>query len=329
MKKNKQKIYLVIPTIRNLTFLKNWKKEFINCHLVIVEDNDEKTVVCPNKNFKSITHYTYSDIEKDFGKNAWIFSRKNAGIRSYGFWKAYEDGADIIVTLDDDCFPAEKDFLNKHVENLNLNMPQKWQATYPDPKWMYTRGFPYNIRESYPVALNHGLWSGALDLDAKTEIKIGKLLTEKMYPPIRQFINPGFYYPMCSMNMSFTRNITPLMFFPMMGFDPDGRSWGYNRYDDIWAGILSKKIMDHLNLGVVNGSPFINHKKASLSKVNLEKESEALIVNESLWKKIDAVKLSGTTPKECYLELAKKIKFPSSRYFRKLKEAMIIWANLF
>lgn len=323
------KIFLVIPTIRNLDFLKIWKKEFSKCHLIIVEDHDTKSIKNPNNNFLSVTHYSYEDIDKEFGKNAWIFSRKNAGIRNYGFWKAYQKGADVILTLDDDCFPNEDNFLTKHVENLKLMMPDKWQATYPDPKWMYTRGFPYELRKKYPVHLSHGLWSGALDLDAKTEIKLKGILKEKMYPSIRQFINFGHYYPMCSMNMAFSRYITPLMFFPMMGQDPSGNSWGFNRYDDIWAGILSKKIMDHLKLGVVNGSPFVDHRKASLSKDNLKKESEALIVNESLWKKIDSVKLTAKTPKECYIELAKKVKFPNTKYFRRLREAMVIWAKLF
>ena len=323
------RVFLVIPTIRDLSFLNDWGNEFQNCHLIIVEDVDKKGIKIPHKRFKSIHHYSWNDIDDDFGKNSWIFSRHNAGIRSYGFWKASTLGADIIITLDDDCYPDDVDFVDKHLGNLNLKMPDGWFTTYPNHKWMYTRGFPYRIREMFPVGLSHGLWSGALDLDAETEIRLPKLLNEKRYPPTIQFMPFGYYYPMCSMNLVFRREIAPLMFFPMMGQNPDGGSWGYDRYDDIWAGLFSKKIMDHLKIGVVSGSPFINHRKASLVKHNHSKEINGMKINEMLWESVNDVELTATTPKLCYLELAGKIKFPKTRYFKKLREAMIVWANLF
>jgi hypothetical protein len=326
---NKEKVFLVIPTIRDLVFLKSWKNEFMDCNLIAVEDGGKKDVKIPNNHFKSITHFGWNDIDRDLGKDNWIISRRNAGIRSYGFLKAYQMGADIIITLDDDCYPDDVDFVYKHLRNLRLKMPGAWFTTYPNPKWMYTRGFPYRIRKMFPVGLSHGLWSGALDLDAKTEIRLQKLLNEKRYPPTIQFMPFGYYYPMCSMNLAFKREIAPLMFFPMMGQNPDGGSWGYDRYDDIWAGLFSKKIMDHLKIGVVSGSPFINHRKASLVKHNHSKEINGMKINEMLWESVNDVELTATTPKLCYLELAGKIKFPKTRYFKKLREAMIVWANLF
>jgi hypothetical protein len=51
--------------------------------------------------------------------------------------------------------------------------------------------------------------------------------------------------------------------------------------------------------------------------------------NEILWKHVREVKLTKGKPKDCYIELAEKVKFPKGIYFQKLKEAMIIWANLF
>jgi hypothetical protein len=323
------KIFVVIPTIRNLDFFKAWKNEFVSCHLIVVEDNVEKTINTDNLRFASITHLCHGDIENDFGKNSWIFSRKNAGIRCYGFWKAYQAGADVILTLDDDCYPVEKDFVKKHIQNLEQKIPEAWQPTYPNFKWLYTRGFPYKNRNKYPTMISHGLWCGALDLDAKTELKLPKLLNEKMYPSLTQFIPFGFFYPMCSMNLAFRREIVPLMFFPMMSLNPRGVSWKFDRYDDIWAGIFSKKIMDHLGMGVVNGSPFVNHKKASITKHNHIKEFNGMKVNETPWKAVFEVNLTKNSPKTCYIELAEKIKFPKDGYFVRLREAMIIWANLY
>lgn len=323
------KLFLVIPTIRNLNFLKSWSGQFSKTNLIVVEDAKSKSVKIPDAGFKSVVHFSWEDINQEMGKNAWIFSRKNSGIRSYGFWKAYNLGADVILTLDDDCYPAGDDFVNGHLDNLNYKTPQRWVNTYPDPKWMYSRGFPYSVRDFGKVGISHGLWSGALDLDAKTEVKLSKPLNEKTYPPIRQIIPMGYYYPMCSMNLAFRREIAPLMYFPMMGGDPEGRPWPYDRHDDIWAGIFSKKIMDHLKWSVINGSPYVRHKKASNSKVNFQKENSGMSVNEHLWKAVDKVQLTKSTPKACYIELARKIVFPKNEYFRNLQKAMIIWSNLF
>ena len=325
----KNNIFVVIPSIRNLGFLKKWKNQFLNCHLIVVEDNEKKTINSKNLKFVSVTHFCHKDVEKDFANNSWIFSRKNAGIRSYGFWKAYQLGADVIVTIDDDCYPAENNFIKKHIDNLNFKALSGWINTYPNPKYLFTRGIPYSNREKVSVMVSHGLWSGSLDLDAKTEINLKTIVNEKPYLNIRQIIPNGYYYPMCSMNLAFKREIVPLMFFPMMGQDPKGKTWKYNRYDDIWAGIFSKKIIDHLSFGVVSGSPFVEHRRASNVLENFKKEKKAMKVNEVIWKLVDEVKLTKNNPKDCYIELAQKIKFPKEEYFDKLRKAMIIWANLF
>jgi hypothetical protein len=72
------KVNLVIPTIRDLLLLKKWKSEFSKCHLIVVEDSDVKTVKTSGLKFASVTHLSHQDIEKDFGNNSWIISRKNA-----------------------------------------------------------------------------------------------------------------------------------------------------------------------------------------------------------------------------------------------------------
>lgn len=329
MNRKSSKVFLVIPTIRNLDFLKSWGGTFSECHLIIVEDRPEPEIKPGNLKAKSIRHFTWKNIEKDLGKNGWIISRKNAGIRCYGFWKAYQAGADVIMTIDDDTYPTEDNFVEKHLDSLNFKKAEGWFPVYPDPDWMYTRGFPYKIRNRLPVMVSHGLWSGALDLDAQTEVKFSNPLKKEPYPPIRQVIPSGYFYPMSSMNLAFKSGVAPLMFFPMMGLDPQGNKWGYERFDDIWAGIFSKKIMDHLGIYVVNGSPFVEHRKASKPDDNLEKEKAGMKINENLWKRVDDVMLTKGNPKDCYIELAEKVKFPRGRYFQKLKEAMIIWANLF
>lgn len=322
------RIAIVIPTIRSLTFLSEWGDAFGECSFVIVEDHNTKEITLPKIPLKHVSHYTWKDIQNDFGDTEWIFSRKNAGIRSYGFWKAYKEGAEVIITLDDDCYPVDRDLVSQHVKNLQTKAPESWFSTYPDRRFTCTRGFPYSVREKRPVMISHGLWTNKIDLDGVTQ-RDNPDIDLPPYPSMVQFVPPGLYFPMCSMNLAFTRAATPVMYFPPMGYDPEGRAWGYDRFDDIWAGIFAKKICDHLGVSVLNGSPFVEHRKASDALTNMRKEKEGVKTNELLWKIVDRVVLTQKTPALCYKELANKAKFPNESYFTKLKEAMNIWANLF
>jgi hypothetical protein len=321
-------IFLVVPTIRSLHFLSEWKKQFSKCNLLIVEDHPDIQIKDPQEQFKNIFHYSWKDIQKDFRGDEWIFSRKNAGIRSYGFWKAHQLGADCIITLDDDCFPVDNNFVEQHIANLTTRAPHKWFATFPHPDFVFTRGFPYTIRHKHTIVMSHGLWSNKIDLDGITEKKYPDINIPP-YPPIREFIPEGVYFPMCSMNLAFTRTAIPFMYFPPMGFDPQGKAWAYDRFDDIWAGIFAKKICDHLGLAVVNGSPTVEHRRASIVKENVKKERLGIKINEYLWEAVDNVCLTKITPAACYKELAEKIHFPKNTYFEKLRRAMIIWSQLF
>lgn len=321
-------VFVVIPTIRSLDFLSAWKEEFEGCHLIIVEDHPVRQISTPTKGFLSVSHYTWENIAKDFGKDGWIFPRQNAGIRSYGFWKALQKDADIIITLDDDCYPTERGFVKKHVDNLSSAAPSQWFPTFPHPSYMYTRGFPYKIRNKHRVGISHGLWSNKMDMDAKTQLSIGEV-NVAAYPPLRQFVPFGYFFPMSSMNLAFTREVAPLMYFPLMGKDPNGKGWGYDRYDDIWAGVLAKKVLDHLGIAVVNGSPFVEHKKASDVQSNLIKEKRGMSTNESLWRSIEKVALTHKGVVGAQRELVQNTIFPEDTYFSQLRKSILIWNRLF
>ena len=90
---------------------------------------------------------------------------------------------------------------------------------------MYTRGFPYEVRNKKRVVISHGLWSNKMDMDAQTQLTIGDV-NISAYPPLRQFVPQGQFFPMSSMNLAFTRDMVPLMYFPLMGKDPQGNAWG-------------------------------------------------------------------------------------------------------
>lgn len=319
---------VVIPTIRTLSFLQEWKSQFKDVSLLIIEDHPRQEIKTPKKIGRTTHHYTWKEIHQDFGKDEWIFSRQNAGIRSYGFWKAYKLGFDSIITIDDDCYPVENFFVQKHIQHLAGKVPNRWVNTFPHPSYIYTRGIPYNVRNQSNIGISHGLWSNKIDLDGQTQLKSGEINIHP-YPEMVQIIPRGAYFPLCSMNLAFRKELTPILYFPLMGKDPAGRAWGYDRFDDIWAGLFAKKIMDHLGYGVVSGSPFVEHRKASDPYINAEKEKAGILTNEVIWKQVDNVHLTQQSPVLCYKELAYKIQFPKEQYFRYLKKAMLLWADLF
>jgi reversibly glycosylated polypeptide/UDP-arabinopyranose mutase len=323
-----EKITLVIPTIRTLDFLSDWAKQLQQVDIIVCEDNPTQTVSIP-KVGKSITHYAWNDIDADLQEKSWIIPRRVSGIRNYGFLKAYQAGAEVIITLDDDCYPVAKHpLVELHVRNLTQKVPSRWTNSYPDARHLYTRGIPYLNRSEAPVMLSHGLWTNVLDHDGPTHLQHLEF-TADFAEHFLNIIPAGAYFPMCSMNMAFRSEITPIIYFPLMGENTEGKKWGYDRFDDIWAGIFAKKILDHLGYGTLNGSPFVEHRKASNPFSNLKKEAAGIETNEVLWQVVDEVKLTSTTPKECYIELANKVKFPNETYFKQLREAMILWANLF
>jgi hypothetical protein len=83
-----------------------------------------------------------------------IISRQDSAIRSFGFWRAWATGAEIIFTLDDDCFPAGDDFVAMHRDNL-FRTPV-WQSSVPG---LQVRGLPYrNTGHLRDVQVSMGLW---------------------------------------------------------------------------------------------------------------------------------------------------------------------------
>ncbi|HPJ17401.1 MAG TPA: hypothetical protein PK639_04215 [Candidatus Woesebacteria bacterium] len=318
---SRTKSVIVVPTIRVeriSEWLEKWKKEFENSTIIIVEDNPETTFHITQEN---VIHYSWKDIDSDLGDKSWIIPKRTAAVRSYGFIKAFQMNPEYVITLDDDCYPESENFVKTHEHYLNQRHSDKWiQHAQSNLKM---RGVPKNLTTRECV-LNMGLWANVPDLDGNTQ---------KENPDVRinrqEFnfvLSPGQYAPISSMNMSFKRKVIPALYFLLMG-----STWGFDRFDDIWSGIFIKRICDHLGFNISGGSPFIWHDRASNPDTNIQKEATGLIVNEHLWKDVENMKFTGKTFKDCYLELANQLSDyqVNKEYWPRLREAMVIWANLF
>lgn len=72
---------IVIPTIRNLDFLEQWRPFFQPYHLIIVQDGDPARKVLIPEGF-SYELYNRNDIERICGDKAWAISFKVRPISS-------------------------------------------------------------------------------------------------------------------------------------------------------------------------------------------------------------------------------------------------------
>lgn len=254
-------IAVVVPTIREdklKEFLNAWELLFTkhNIKLYIVKDGKNPTV-----NGKSIREV--------MGKYSNLIYNFNDGVRNLGFAMAYKDGADVIISLDDDTLPYG-DTIQDHLDVLNTRKPVSFMNSVED---IYMRGFPYWAREEAPVMFSHGVWNGVYDFDASTQLLIGTPQPKHIKMPVPR----GVLMPVCVMNVAFRREVAPYYYqAPMFG--------DINRFADIWSGWEVKKAIDNNNWAMVTGYAKVNHNRASNPFTNLVKEARGIGMNEDYGK---------------------------------------------
>lgn len=252
-----QKIAVIVPTIRPdelKQFKEAWFDQFRdhNVTLYVVEDGEK-----PNVNGMSVKDVMgkYSDLIYNF----------NDGVRNLGFAKAYQDGHDIFISLDDDTRP-DGDTIGDHLSVLGQRFSTSWMNTANE---YYMRGFPYKARVESECVFSHGVWNGVADFDASTQLVVGTpQLTYPMMP-----VPKGVLFPVCVMNVAFKRIVMPYYYQAPM-FDD------INRFADIWSGIEMKKAVDAMGHCAVTGFSSVIHKRASDPMKNLVKEARGVTMNE-------------------------------------------------
>jgi hypothetical protein len=316
---------LVLPTNRPSRV-----KEFLNAwhpwpwdRILIVEDGPEASGTV---NGDQILWHSWRDIDASLAQPD-IISRRDSGIRAYGFWRAWVMGADYIFTLDDDCFPVGGDYVRQHLQNLEAT--PVWHSSVPH---LRVRGLPYaNAGTLRNVYVSMGLWVGHPDVDAIQLLAHPSPGGERRDPVLDRGLSsrlmPGEqYFPLCGMNLAFRREAACLMYFPPMGLNSP-----YSRFDDIWAGLVLQRICRHLRYGIVCGQPVVEHRRASDPFTNLVKEAPGIRTNENLWQIIDAVDLLGSDPLTCMREMGAALGGyrRGDEYVRRWGCAILEWCKLF
>ncbi len=278
-----------------------------------------------------------SHAETSFGL---LYMLPNKGFR-YGFF------------IDDDTSPVQDfDYFGDHLKNLEHK--GSMETVTSDNRWvnvlhhnsprtgLYPRGYPYGLmgekvrskkEEVKDVVLSQGLWTNMPDLDAirivingNLDGVVGKRLG--MGDFTGSFcVGKGNYTTICSMNLAFKREIIPAFYqLPM-----DDNQWKVGRFDDIWSGVIIKKLCDVLGKDIINGYPLCSHDKAKRSTFkDLVAEVNGLEINEHLWEMLEGMGLNGRNFTDLYESVAENLsngtwKYVNGEFLNYMGRMMKMW----
>lgn len=359
-----KEIALIVPTIREkcmLDFYKRWDAVglFDRVDLYVMEDNQRPTFEIMTGRPYGPRHLSWDNIEAQLKELSWIIPRRSDTVRSYAYYFAWKMGYKYIMTLDDDCYPCTEEdgitydgagFVDEHLKWLDGRT--RWFNTLSQ---VTPRGVPYfNRGKNERILVNHGLWTNVLDYDAPRQLAAP---APEKFAFDNRIVPPGSYFPMCGMNLMWKAEATVLMYHLLMGHVVGWNSWRFtrtkndvkdhngssrslfklpfDRFGDIWCGIIMKKILDLTGNAASTGLPYIRHERASNPFTNLRKEANGLEVNEKFWEHVDAF---YTDPNRSfhviYSEMGAHVstyaEFPEHvEYFQALGTAMQAWAEMF
>jgi hypothetical protein len=301
-------------------------------HVFVHEDQPQKSLDPSAWPDLAVTSTCHEDLARELGSDAWIIPRGTGACRSFPMYLAWKAGAEFIITLDHDCFPVPgegEQFLESHLASFRRD---RWFRTIDGDQ---PRGVPYQRLGRLPVRVNHGLWREEPDLDGPTSLVRIREPRPVVLRSGHDIVPPGMAFPLCAMNVCYHRSIVPAAYNLLMGLD----TVGFDRFDDIWSGLLIKRILDHQKWYAATGEPFVRHAKKSNCFSNLRKEALGIQIHEHLWDYIlDAPLEPGLTVCGAYRALARWLSgFPKAcpglagadTYFPRLAAAMDAWSALF
>ena len=324
------KTAVVIPSMRGPKCLESFLK--------IAPQNVDFIIISEQKLEKKYDRTTEFN-DKEVFEKSWIFNRHTK--RNFGFAYALRQNYDVVINLDDDCFPKSDSYFDDHIKRLQMlshdhfNILNAFSNIPADVFFNGARGHPTDIAKKLPIVVNQGLWEGDLDLPSITICNVLSSKDGKIPKPIcneskvvRDFVVPkNQFTTVCGMNTSFLKEVIPA--FPYTYQEPD--DFGIARYDDIWSGLFIKKILDKLDKRMSAGFPVVSHEKG-LRDVSIDGRFEAKgdTMNSFLWNNLSELNLETNDYTSCFLEIAdwldKTSKNDNSlKFFEKVAESMYGW----
>lgn len=247
--------------------------------------------------------------------------------RNVGYLMAYEFGADLVISIDDDNYCLEgEDFLAAHAvvsagaprqpavesstEYLNICALLKLEKPVP----AYPRGFPYRKRhlveeirpadQAVPVHINAGLWTIDPDIDGITWLVAKPRVTGFAGPSV--VLGPRTWTPVNSQNTALRREAVAAYYFVRMGYPLSGMP--IDRYGDIFSGYFVQACAHHLGGCVRAGSPVAEHRRNSHDYMkDATNEWACILVLEDLLEWLVEARLDGGSYLDTYVSLSHRI----------------------
>ena len=263
------KIALVTTTIYVPRVLELYRA--IGPDVRIIVAGDRKTPHAEARVFVSALgnaiYYSDADQEKLGYRCSAIIGWNKIMRRNIALLEAIKEGADIIVSIDDDNIPVDGNYFSDIARILSA--PYSGIVAKADASWFnvgaffdppfYHRGFPYDRRHvdlglhletriGASIGLAAGLWMGDPDVDAMERITNRPTAlhpSEMLRSGIA--LAPGCWSPFNTQNTAFIRALAPLMMVHV----------GVGRYDDIWASYMFQRIAMETGQLVHFGRPFV------------------------------------------------------------------------
>ncbi|MET7854117.1 hypothetical protein AB0D78_45225 [Streptomyces avermitilis] len=243
--------------------------------------------------------------------------------RNLGYLHAAEQGAEVIISIDDDNHVTEDDFLAGHsivgttTEVTCVQTESGWanvcNLLRTDSHRVVPRGWPQRrrqlndewttVRRTGRVVVNAGLWLGEPDVDAVSRLVtpvevLG--LTEDAELPLG--LAKGTWCPFNSQNTAFHRDLLASMYLVVMG--PRYRGVRIDRYDDIWMSYATRAIADHLGDLVTFGRPLVRQDRNPHDHLHdMWGEMPGMVLTEQLVDALRDIDFTGSTYLDCYREL--------------------------
>lgn len=203
------------------------------------------------------------------------------GRRVFGYLRALEEGCALLISIDDDNFPTDDDFIGHHKntgkrwDGALVREPQHFHniceyLSFDPQRLVYPRGFPFELRgqlnrpesiscrEGARVGITEGLWLEEPDVDATTWLN-GRIKATAYHGPEMFVLEQGTWSPVNTQNTSVVRELIPAFMFVTMGWPVPGGK--LDRYGDIWGGYFLLALMQGTPFHLAFGRPLVEHRR--------------------------------------------------------------------
>jgi hypothetical protein len=278
--------------------------------------------------------------------------------RNVAYLLALEEGAEVIISVDDDNFPLEGvDFVGEHMRvgqtqtqpqavghNQWYNLCDLLEPKMPD---LYARGFPYWARDkraaevsgtaARKIAMSVGLWTSDPDSDAIARLYCKPHIESSDGRQV--MLGAGVRSPINTQNTALSRQAMAAYYYVFMGQPLRGMK--LDRFGDIFSGYFVQVCADAVGEGISIGGPLADHRRNQHNLlVDLYQELAGIMILEDLSRFLTSVKLPSESYGAAYRSLAGQLEefaaaqegfiwMPETKeYFRKIGQNMRTWVDV-